>query len=450
MNYKFKKKKIKVILIFFIICAIFIFFESSKMETMIEKIKIQSFGNPIDETGLINNQYFYISNNEKNAKQTTDGINKAIKYAYKNNINYIKLEKGTYLIDGKENNDAINEGNTKKGIIMESNIVLDLNGAALKQERNSKKNYANISITDVENVVIMNGILIGDKDTHDYDKINSSHEWGFGIDIRSSKNVKVQNVEIYNMTGDGIFLMSYYRTNNITTNVEITSCSIHDCRRQGISIIHGKNISINNSEIRNIQGTKPEMAIDIEPEDSSQYVKNVSIKNNKLYNGIAMQRNTESIDIEKNEIFNSEVKSYQIKDNIKIKKNKLNNANINMRLNTRNQEKVEISENEVEDGEIYLANIENLKLNQNVVKNNRIVIVSCSGAVYENKMETEKEKEFGICLTILSGDTDNHLIYNLNNDIGDLYKTKILNYNPYAIKENKDSIELNNFLKKFM
>ena len=133
MNYKFKKKKIKVILIFFIICAIFIFFESSKMETMIEKIKIQSFGNPIDETGLINNQYFYISNNEKNAKQTTDGINKAIKYAYKNNINYIKLEKGTYLIDGKENNDAINEGNTKKGIIMESNIVLYLNGAALKQ-----------------------------------------------------------------------------------------------------------------------------------------------------------------------------------------------------------------------------------------------------------------------------------------------------------------------------
>ena len=268
----------------------------------------------------------------------------------------------------------------------------------------------------------MNGTLIGDKDTHDYDKISSSHEWKFGIDIRSSKNVKIKNVEIYNMTGDGIFLMSYYRTNNVTTNVEVTDCSIHDCRRQGISIIHAENI--NNNEIRNIKGTKPERAIDVELEDSTQYVKNVSIKNNKLYNGIAMQRNAESIDIEENEIFNSEVKSYQIKDNIRIKKNKLNSANINMRLNTRNQEKVEISENKVEDGEIYLVNIENLKFNQNIVRNNRIVIVSCSGAVYENKMETEREKKFGICLTILSEDTDNHLIYNLNNDIGDLYKKK--------------------------
>ncbi len=448
-----KSKKIKKSIIFlilvFLICLIFINTEKSSINTNTELKDIEKQEQIINEDGLINNAYFNISSDGKNAKQTTNGINGAINYASKNNISYIKLEKGTYLIDGKEENYSLNETNTKKGIILQSNIVLDLNGSTIIQETNGAKNYANISVNDVENVSIMNGILVGDKDSHDYTTIESSHEWGFGIDVRSSKNIKLNNLEIYDMTGDGIFLMSYYNTNNITTNVEITNCNIYECRRQGISIIHAENVQIFNNEIANIGGIEPGLAIDLEPEMSTQFVNNVEIRNNKLYDGIAMQRRTGNITISENEIYDAEIKTYQIQDNIKILGNTLINTNINMRLNTRNGERVEIGENNFQDSEVYVVNISNLKFNDNNIKNNRVVIVSTTGAIYNNRMDTDEVRDYGMCFTILSEDVEKHTIYNLNNNISNNYTTKILNYNPYAIEENVDKEKMNEYLKIF-
>ena len=389
-----KSKKIKKSIIFlslaFLICFIIIDSQKSIINMNLNDIEKQE--QIINENGLINNEYFNISSDGKNAKQTTSGINEAINYASKNDISYIKLEKGTYLIDGKEGNYNLNETDTKKGIILQSNIILDLNGSTIQQETNGAKNYANISVTDVENVSIINGILVGDKDSHDYTTIESSHEWGFGVDVRSSKNIKLNNLEIYNMTGDGIFLMSYYNTDNVTTNIEIANCNIYECRRQGISIIHAEDVQIFNNEISNIGETEPGLAIDLEPEMSSQFVNNVEIRNNKLYDGITMQRKTENITISGNEIYSSAIKTYQIQDNIKILGNTLINTDINMRLNTRNGERVEIEGNNFQNSEAYLVNISNLKFNDNIIEDDRVVLVSTSGAIYNNKLHTDELK----------------------------------------------------------
>ena len=290
---------------------------------------------------------------------------------------------------------------------------------------------------------------MGDKDSHDYTTIESSHEWGFGVDVRSSKNIKLNNLEIYNMTGDGIFLMSYYNTDNVTTNIEIANCNIYECRRQGISIIHAEDVQIFNNEISNIGETEPRLAIDLEPEMSSQFVNNVEIRNNKLYDGITMQRKTENITISGNEIYSSAIKTYQIQDNIKILGNTLINTDINMRLNTRNGERVEIEGNNFQNSEAYLVNISNLKFNDNIIEDDRVVLVSTSGAIYNNKLHTDELKDYGICFTILSEDTEKHIIYNLNNSISDKYNIKILNYNPYAIEENVDEGKMNEYLKIF-
>ena len=65
------------------------------------------YGDPIAEDGTINNTYFGIEIDGNDAKKTLVGINKAIEYASKNNIENIKLEKGTYIL-GDEIKEADN------------------------------------------------------------------------------------------------------------------------------------------------------------------------------------------------------------------------------------------------------------------------------------------------------------------------------------------------------
>ena len=127
-------------------------------------------GEPIElSTGMINNKYFGISSAGKNANQTTKGSNNAVEYANKNNIEYIKLEQGTYLIDG------VGQKDIPKGIIMKSNLTIDFNNATLKHIKNSSVRYSVINLHQVENVAIKNALIIGDKDEHDYDTIRSTH-----------------------------------------------------------------------------------------------------------------------------------------------------------------------------------------------------------------------------------------------------------------------------------
>lgn len=72
------------------------------------------------ESGLINNAYFKINSEGKEAENTTNGINEAIKYAHQNNIKNIKLKNGIYEVIGYKNSHY-------RGIVMKSNVNLDLN-----------------------------------------------------------------------------------------------------------------------------------------------------------------------------------------------------------------------------------------------------------------------------------------------------------------------------------
>ena len=134
---KVEKKNVKTIFtILLILLAIIIicsFLLRGNIQHQINILKEKFDGKPINlNTGIINNEYFNISRDGTNSEQTTKGINRAIVYAYKNNIKNIKLENGTYLIKIDEQ---------KKGIIMCSNISLDLNNSILQVEKNSYDGY---------------------------------------------------------------------------------------------------------------------------------------------------------------------------------------------------------------------------------------------------------------------------------------------------------------------
>lgn len=194
-----KKKHIVFILLLVIVMLILISLrKNSKLKELEDNIKIQLYGKPIDEiTGVINNKYFGIINNQDNTNQ----VNEAIKYAHNNNIEYIKLEKGIYYIDGQGERDE------KKGIQLESNIVLDLNESIIIHQQCKAERYSAITISNVENVVIQNGVILGDKEKHDYTTIKGTHQWGFGIEIKgSSNNIEIRNVRIEQFTGDGIVI----------------------------------------------------------------------------------------------------------------------------------------------------------------------------------------------------------------------------------------------------
>lgn len=336
----------------------FLFFSNrTQINELKKEIKIALYGEPIDDnSGIINNQYFGIKSDGTDAKQTTKGICDAIEYANKNNIEYVKLEEGRYLINGE------GERYEEKGIILKSNITLDLNNSIVMHEPCSSERYTIINLYNVENVTVCNGQIIGDRDRHDYNKIKGSHQWGFGVEINGSSNIQIHNLQINNTTGDGIVISGAYDNGKMKTcnNIDIKNNNISCSRRQGISVTTGTNINIYQNEIHQISGTAPQTGIDLESDFTSdsiesvriydnifygsasniaiqlcKYIKNVEISNNKIQGKIVCYNCNEKFDILNNTISNGGIELQEIYgieiENIGILNNKIINSYISIK-----------------------------------------------------------------------------------------------------------------------
>ena len=161
-----------------------------------------------------------------------------------------------------------------------------------------------LDFNNVKNASIRNGKIVGDRATHrcysdgrliDYYSASDeykcgsghggSHEWGFGIKILASNNITVDDLSISYMTGDGIYtrIRGKHTGSYNTDDITITNNRISKCRRQGISIVSGSNIKIENNIIHNIRGTAPQLGIDLEPNQPFDIIKNVTIESNTIY-----------------------------------------------------------------------------------------------------------------------------------------------------------------------
>lgn len=182
----------------------------------------------------------------------TEAINSAL-----NCSGVISFSTKTYLVDASI------------FLNVKSNSVINLNWATIKVIPNNLPRHYAFNVENVENVVIQNGVVIGERDEHTGDE----GEWGFGIRIQNSKNVSVRNVTIKDFWGDGICL------GGVNKDIIIEKCQISNCRRQGISICGAENIIVANCYIANINGTDPQSCIDVEPNDG-ETAKNVLIIGN--------------------------------------------------------------------------------------------------------------------------------------------------------------------------
>lgn len=190
----------------------------------------------------------------------------------------IVLEKPHYSCAIPKNDGAL--------LVLKSNTSLTLN-TSISIEGNSYTSYNIIRIMGRENVTVKGGELHGDVGRHSYSLVNSS-QWGHGINIHSSKNVKVSDIIITHCIGDGVAISGGKEQaigdySYASTNIRLNNVTARFNRRQGLSIIHASDVEISNcvfSDTGVIEKHSPSAGIDIEPNTAAPYfqaVRNVSI-----------------------------------------------------------------------------------------------------------------------------------------------------------------------------
>ncbi len=177
--------------------------------------------------------------------------------------NIITIEKGEYVAKVTRNIPALSiRSNTD--IILRGTIKLKANGL-------DKYHIVNLSGANIK--LSGSGQIIGDKFSH----TGTTGEWGMGVNVRAGENVVISEITIKECWGDCIYVGSSSK------NVTIDNCTLIDGRRQGISVTSANGVTIKNCNISNVNGTAPQYAIDIEPNEGDT-VDNVLIDNVKAIN----------------------------------------------------------------------------------------------------------------------------------------------------------------------
>ncbi len=176
----------------------------------------------------------------------------------------VLIPKGTYMIDTTRLTIENYGDNTVGGLFPNSNqTIIFEHGARLKAIPTSAEWYSVLAFHEVENVTVINGTVIGEKNEH----IGVSGEWGYGFNIMSSKNILLQNCTANDFWGDGFLVGCTNHTDASTKSryVTLKNCVGRRNRRQGASVVGCDDFKIIGCEFTDTLGTEPCAGIDIEP-----------------------------------------------------------------------------------------------------------------------------------------------------------------------------------------
>lgn len=171
--------------------------------------------------------------------------------------NTVYVGRGNYILKARKNCDRCIDIGSNTDVMLEGNLNLMPN------------NFTNYNILHLsgENIRVNGqGTVVGDKHTH----TGTKGEWGMGVDIDNGNSVSVSGITIKDCWGDCIYIGGNSR------NIIIDNCTLIHGRRQGISITSANGVTIKNCRITDVGGTRPEYAIDVEP-NAGDVVDNVII-----------------------------------------------------------------------------------------------------------------------------------------------------------------------------
>lgn len=146
-----------------------------------------------------------------------------------------------------------------------SNTQVQLDGT-IKMLQNHYSGCNVVSISGCNVSLDGKGAIIGDKDSH----LGTKGEWGMGINVSNAKDIHISGITVKDCWGDCIYI------GKESEDVTVDSCTLENGRRQGISVTSATDVTIRNVIIKNIGGTAPGYAIDIEP-NKDERIDNVLI-----------------------------------------------------------------------------------------------------------------------------------------------------------------------------
>jgi len=135
-----------------------------------------------------------------------------------------------------------------------------------------------LNIVDVSNVTIRgNGGAIR-MNKGEYTSGDQRH----GLLIKGSSEVRIYDLTSAGSGGDG-FYIGNGKLHSYSSNIALYNCTADNNRRNGLSVVSGRNVLVAGGEFRNSIGTLPESGIDIEPNVPTDRVENVSILDLKTH-----------------------------------------------------------------------------------------------------------------------------------------------------------------------
>jgi hypothetical protein len=101
----------------------------------------------------------------------------------------------------------------------------------------------------------------------------SKAEWRHGLQLHDTYGITVAGLTIRQTGGDGIDMGGVISG---TVNTHVYDCNLVDNHRQGMSVGVAKNLLVQRVLFANTSGTAPQSGVDLEPDDASEWLVNVS------------------------------------------------------------------------------------------------------------------------------------------------------------------------------
>ena len=176
-------------------------------------------------------------------------------------------------------------------IVFKPGVVL------LAQKGAFKHKFRSMIVVQANNITLSGykAQLVMRKQDYVNPKMYEKSEWRHLINVRGAKNFLIEGLTLKNSGGDGIQLTHGLRgTKPIPAPIDrYSSGKIRDVKainnhRQGISVVSGKNVLIENSIFKETGGTEPASGVDLEPDHDWQKLVNIRFNNTYYLNN---QRN---------------------------------------------------------------------------------------------------------------------------------------------------------------
>jgi len=111
-------------------------------------------------------------------------------------------------------------------------------------------------------------------------------EWRHGLSFLSCNDVTVLGLIIRDTGGDGIYIGQERGAQPFCKGVQISNVICDNNHRQGISVISAENLLIENTILKNTNGTAPQDGIDLEPNNPTERLANCVLRNCVMENNL--------------------------------------------------------------------------------------------------------------------------------------------------------------------